>query len=317
VVLFHGGLLQGGYIGVDLFFVLSGFLITTLLLEEHRTTGRISLKRFYERRARRILPALLVLLSLYGAVTAITGHDGARVIALAGFFSANVVQAFITPNPLGLAGLAHLWSLAEEEQFYALWPLLILVLARRPRLLVPALSLALALELGWRTVLALHGASWERIYYGPDSHADGLIAGGLLAVLLFQRRLRFHESLPVLAWGLLVVGAKLGPLTDLGWIAIWPFLLLGCVGMTAAAATDTRMAALLSLSPLVLLGRISYSLYLWHVAVMTGIYDWTGERHLVLAVVVSVSLAVLSYRYVEQPFRRRRGGRLAVAPSTT
>jgi peptidoglycan/LPS O-acetylase OafA/YrhL len=121
----------------------------------------------------------------------------------------------------------------------------------------------------------------------------------------------------VLAWGLLVVGAKLGPLTDLGWITIWPFLLLGCVGMTAAAATDTRMAALLSLSPLVLLGRISYSLYLWHVAVMTGIYDWTGERHLVLAVVVSVSLAVLSYRYVEQPFRRRRGGRLAVAPSTT
>jgi peptidoglycan/LPS O-acetylase OafA/YrhL len=307
VVLFHAGLLSGGYIGVDVFFVLSGFLITSLLLEEHRSSGRINLEAFYVRRARRILPALLALLIVYAVVDEASGHNAVRTIALAGFFSANAVQAFISPNPLGFAGLAHLWSLAQEEQFYLVWPVLLVIARRR---LLPVLVIAATAEFAYRTALAIDGASWERIYYGPDSHADGLLLGALLAVALARRPFVLREPLPVISFALLMVGAMLGPLTDLGWIVIWPFLLAGCVGMTAAAATETKMAELLAVKPFVGLGRISSSLYLWHVPVMIGLYDVTGHRHLLLALPISLTLAYLSYRFVEQPLRRRRGARM-------
>src|SRR6185437_11322818 len=104
--------------------------------------------------------------------------------------------------------------------------------------------------LAWKGLLAAEGASFYRIYYGPDTHADGLLAGALLAGLRWRGLLRVPEPIPILSFGLLFVGSMIGLLSDAGWLYIWPFLLLGCVGMTAAAAADTRMATLLSLRPL-------------------------------------------------------------------
>jgi peptidoglycan/LPS O-acetylase OafA/YrhL len=307
VVLHHADLLPGGYIGVDVFFVLSGFLITSLLLEEHEARGSISLTGFYMRRARRILPALAAVLLGYLAVVALSGGTGFRAVVLAGLFSGNAVQAFVVPNPLAHAGLGlgHLWSLAEEEQFYLLWPVALIVLARTRRL-VPALALVLTAVLVWKGLLAAHGARFDRIYYGPDTHADGLLAGALLAALRWWKPLRVPEPIPVLSFALFFVGSMIGPLSDAGWLYIWPFLLLGCVGMTAAAATDTRMAALLSVRPLVGLGRMSYSLYLWHWPIMVGIAYRFHARHALLAILLSVPAAWVSYRFVERPFRRAR-----------
>jgi peptidoglycan/LPS O-acetylase OafA/YrhL len=307
VVLHHADVLPGGYIGVDVFFVLSGFLITSLLLEEHDARGRISLIGFYARRARRILPALLALLLAYLAVVGLAGGSGVRAVAFAGFFTGNAVQAFVVPNPLSHAGLglAHLWSLAEEEQFYLLWPVALVVLARTRRL-IPALALVLAAVMVWKGVLAADGARFDRIYYGPDTHADGLLAGALLAAFRWRKPLRVPEPIPMLSFALLFVGSMIGLLSDAGWLYIWPFLLLGCVGMTAAAAADTRMATLLSLRPLVGLGKMSYSLYLWHWPIMVGIAYRFHARHAVLAILLSLPVAWISYRFVERPFRQVR-----------
>lgn len=305
VMLYHAGFLAGGYIGVDVFFVLSGFLITSLLLEERAARGRISLTGFYARRARRILPALFALLLVYLAVVGLAGESGFRAVALSGFFTGNVVHAFVSPNPLAhnQLALAHLWSLAEEEQFYLLWPVALVLLAGRLRF-VPMLAVILTAVLVWKGLLAAEGASFDRIYYGPDTHADGLLAGSLLAALRWRGSVRVPEPIPILSFALVFVGSMIGDLSDAGWLYIWPFLLLGCVGMTAAAATDTKMAALLSVRPLVALGKISYSLYLWHWPVMVGIAYRFHARHAVLAVLLSVPPALISYWFVERSFRR-------------
>jgi peptidoglycan/LPS O-acetylase OafA/YrhL len=318
VLLYHADLLAGGYLGVDVFFVLSGFLITTLLLEELELQGRISLVGFYTRRARRILPALAGVLIGYLAVVAFAGGAALRAVALGGFFTGNVVQAFVVPNPLAISGLglAHLWSLAEEEQFYLVWPVALILLARTRRL-VPSVAAILFAVLVWKGLLAAHGATFDRIYYGPDTHADGLLAGALLASVRRRWTLRVPEPIPILSFAMVFVGSMIGLLSDAGWLYLWPFLLLGCVGLTASAATDTKMAALLSLRPLVGLGKISYSLYLWHWPIMVGIAYHFHARHAVIAMALSLPPAWISYRFVERPFRQRRttvrGARLSVA----
>src|SRR5262245_4168116 len=172
-----------GALGVDLFFVLSGFLITTLLLEEHRSFGRIGLRRFYVRRVRRLYPALLLLLLALVAVTLAAGGfpslDSPPAIGVASAltYTANVVVA-ASPSHVP-AGMVHLWSLAAEEQFYVVWPLLIVLLLRwrSMRLLATSLVVLLLLAIAYRLRLALAGASIGRLYYGPDTHADSLLVG--------------------------------------------------------------------------------------------------------------------------------------------
>ena len=139
---------------------------------------------------------------------------------MGGFFTGNVVQAFFVPSPLAHAcpGLAHLWSLAEEEQFYLLWPVVLIFLARTRRLLVPAVMLALVAVLVWKGLLAADGANYSRIYYGPDTHADGLLAGALLAALRSRGSLRVPEPIPVVSFALLFVGSMIGHLSDAGWL---------------------------------------------------------------------------------------------------
>src|SRR3989442_13537110 len=180
VMLHHSGLLVGGWLGVDVFFALSGFLITTLLIEEHRRTGVIGLKRFYVRRALRLLPGLLALVIVVGVITIADPASvdlAAILLRLAAvlFYVANwaIMAGF------GLYPFAHTWSLAIEEQFYALWPLALLVLLRYVRTRVVIVSIVgagIAARILWRGVRVPGGCvAWG--YQAVDAPADSLLVG--------------------------------------------------------------------------------------------------------------------------------------------
>jgi peptidoglycan/LPS O-acetylase OafA/YrhL len=292
---------NGGGIGVDLFFVLSGYLITTLLLDEHAADGRISLRGFYGRRVRRLAPALAAMLAIYLAISAAKGQLGvaARAVAWFGFYTGNIASAYLHVDA---GALGPLWSLAEEEQFYLLWPIALIVLLRfrvPQRWIVRLLLAAIVAVSVERIVLAATGASYERMAYSPEARCDAILAGALVAVLL--RRVRRLEpelvTIGIVALaGLAVVGPLIywgGPLLDLcggivvAGVILWP------------ASLPSRV---FSFAPLVGLGRISYSLYLWHMPVLL----WAGWSHRYAAVAISVAVAYLSWRWIEQPFRRRR-----------
>jgi peptidoglycan/LPS O-acetylase OafA/YrhL len=300
----------GGHLGVDLFFVLSGFLITTLLIEERTETGSISLRRFYARRARRLLPALGLLLVTYLVIDAVKGHDGLETVALAGLYFGNAVQAFSRVNPLAHSGLEHLWSLAEEEQFYLLWPLLLplVALAKRPLRILAALAVILVF---YRMGLAFNGAAHHRLYNGPDTHAEGLVAGA--AIAFYRQRARsFKVSPSVAAAGVgLGVVALIARQPDVAWDAFGlPLAEAACVIALVASLTIPEWTRALSWGPLRWFGRISYSLYLWHYMLMWAF----GERDRPLAALLAIGVAYASTRWIEEPLRRRRREPLATLP---
>jgi peptidoglycan/LPS O-acetylase OafA/YrhL len=292
----------GGSLGVDLFFCLSGFLITTLLLEERAATGDVSLRGFYVRRARRLFPALATLLVFYLVADAARGENGVRMVAEAGLYAGNLIQAFSNPNPLLHHGLDHLWSLAEEEQFYAVWPLMLMLIVRNRRLVL-TVGLLLAALVAYRIGLVLSGASRQRLYMGPDLHAEGLMAGALLAVIRF-RRPAFAVSEGVAQFSLavfLLAAFFMQPLSP-SWNYGLPLVELAAVGLVAASVSATALAEALSWRPLVWLGAISYSLYLW-----PPVVEWLfGGGYRGVTLPLGVVLAWASYRFIEQPFRRSR-----------
>jgi peptidoglycan/LPS O-acetylase OafA/YrhL len=292
--------LDGGPVGVGLFFVLSGFLITTLLLEERADSGGVRIGRFYARRARRLLPALAVLLVVYLVVRGAKGEDGVAVAAAAGLYVGNVVQAFGVDDVLSGTCLAHLWSLAQEEQFYLVWPFLLLLGLRARRVLL-WLSLALAALIVYRAALTLGGASAARLYYAPDTRADALLAGAVLAVWRHRGGLSVAEPVALAGFTVVFFGLFVNPWAH-AW-SIWqaPLIVAGSAALVAASCGSTQMAALLSSRPLVGIGKVSYSLYLWHVPIFCAF----GYRRPELALPAAALVAALSYRYVEQPFRRR------------
>jgi peptidoglycan/LPS O-acetylase OafA/YrhL len=302
---------QGGALGVDLFFVLSGFLITTLLLEERAVTGSIGLRRFYTRRARRLLPALAALLLGYPVLAALRGRHVLHEILLGGLYTGNISQAFLVPNPLASSGIDHLWSLAMEEQFYFVWPCLLLLVTRSRRIVL-WLSVLLVAMVAYRLGLVASGVRLKRIYMGPDTHCEGLAAGALLAAVRFYRpELRMPEwvaktSLSVAVLAVIAVRGGGSP----EWAYGLPVFELAAVGMVAAAVTATALAEALAARPLVWLGTISYSIYLWHEAIR-----WTfGGAYPLGALPLSIAVAWLSYRYVEQPFRHPRQFRVVRRP---
>ena len=302
---------QGGHLGVDLFFVLSGFLITTLLLEERTVEGRIDLRRFYGRRARRLLPALALLLATYLVIGAAKGHNGAEAAAAAGVYVSNLIEAFSsTPTILTHSGLDHLWSLAQEEQFYLVWPLVIPLLtrARKP---VRLLAFVITALVFYRVGLALNGASHARLYNGPDTHADGLVAGAACAFLLLNRPSFIASRLAAVIAAVIAFEALLVRAPTTGWDSFGlPIAEAACVMILLAALTQPGWAAALSWSPLVWFGRISYSLYLWHFMLL---WAFAGHNRLIPAT-LSVGVAYASTRWIEEPIRRRAPATLPPVP---
>jgi peptidoglycan/LPS O-acetylase OafA/YrhL len=337
VLVFHGGHLSGGFLGVDAFFVLSGFLITSLLLAEARDRGGIALGAFWARRARRLLPALacvLLAVALYAVLLAkpdelatIRGDALATIGYFANwraiFTSRDYWTLFRSPSPLD-----HTWSLAIEEQFYLVWPLLVAVLvlgsrgrAAARRLFVASVVLALA-SLVW-TLVIFEPANVSRVYYGTDTRVASILVGGAFAAWLALRG-------PTRA-GRARVALEAGAIGSLVLLAIaWTRLsgssnvlfrggLFVCAVATViviAAAVHPRpgpVRRLLSFRPLCALGLISYGVYLWHwpiyVALDRSRAHLAGWPLLGLRVAATLAVAIVSYRVVEQPIRRGAGSR--------
>jgi peptidoglycan/LPS O-acetylase OafA/YrhL len=346
----HAGIpfLPGGFVGVDIFFVLSGFLITSLLYEELSGTGRIDLGGFWTRRVRRLLPAALVMivavlaarpLFVPDAVAALRGDAIAAALwagnwrwALQG---TNYFAQGVTPSPL-----QHTWSLAVEEQFYVVWPLLLLACraTKRRRLLV--LSLAGVAASAVATYLLAGAASPGRVYFGTDTRAQELLAGAALAALLAPTwRSRGTDPLArrspqAAARGPLPLLLSVCGLAALAVIATtadgapsefrYGLLLLAAVASAALVGgvvldSGHPVARLLSTRLLVGIGRISYGLYLWHwpvYLVLDG--ERTGLHGYVLAalrVAVTGALAGASFVLIERPARRLRVRPLRVLPA--
>jgi peptidoglycan/LPS O-acetylase OafA/YrhL len=331
VLLFHGGVafLPGGFLGVDAFFVLSGFLITSLLLAEQARDGRIRLAAFWARRARRLLPALLALLicvtvaGRYLLPDVEVGLLRGDALAALGYLAnwrmiyrgSDYFAQTAAPSPL-----QHTWSLGIEEQFYLLWPLIVVaLLARRGRRTVAAVALCGA------AVSAAAAAIWyrpqdvNRAYFGTDSRAQALLIGCALAVLLSGVPVAAaarHRVLGVLALtGAVVTGWLWTHATGTsGWLYHGGLTLaaLAVAAVLAHAACGPRSptARLLALPPLVWLGRISYGVYLWHwplfqflSAERTGL---GGPALLGLRMAVTLAAAFASYHLVERPVREGR-----------
>ncbi len=341
VLLFHGGVswAPGGFLGVEAFFVLSGFLITSLLVAEWERSGTISLTAFWGRRARRLLPALLCVVVACAVYERVAGPSGAvpdfGADALSTLlYVANWHQIWTGSGYFAQVGLVsplqHTWSLAIEEQFYLLWPLVVLALLRckRPLEWLLGVSFVGAAASALEMAVVVHGAGGvNRAYYGTDTRAQGLLAGAALAVALAMARRHRTESgagtarparlVPVAgvlgAAGLVaaVTGAEgtSSWLYDGGFLAV--DLAVVAVIMAAVSPADpSPVRSVLAVRPLRALGTISYGVYLWHVplflwltAASTGI---AGSALLLVRIAATLAAATASFFLVEQPIRQRR-----------
>lgn len=322
---------EAGFVGVDVFFVLSGFLITGLLVNERERTGRIGLGQFYARRARRILPAAVLVLAstLLAAALVLSPLDLRRIAddGLAASLSlANMRYAVDATDyfaPVDTSPMLHFWSLAVEEQFYLLWPILLLTVARlrRPRLAMAALATAVLVG-SFVLCVAMTDFAGAWAYFSLPTRAWQLAAGGLLALGAPLLGRVPHTVAAAVGWmGAALLGASLvaiGPTTSYpGLASLLPTL--GAVGLIASGGVLGSPGWLaLARAPLRWLGRISYSLYLWHwpililgpVALGVGVAvdDGTGDDLAVRVglVGIAVVLAAATWAFVEEPFRRGR-----------
>lgn len=354
----HAGLVPGGDVGVTVFFTLSGFLITTLLLEERAATGSVDLRTFYLRRAFRLLPALFLALAATAAVTAYhrAVDDQHLVLAYLAsiFYFANVVPIAVNGHALG--SLVWTWSLSLEEQFYLLWPSLCRRVLRhrsgssrapgrpglrsgvgRPRLrsgaeqlglrsgagrpelpglrplAIVAAVLALA-AVGVRAWLSLTGhGHGPHIYYGTGARMDGLLVG-CLAAMWRQRQVHRHgttmprpRAVAALAVAGVAASYSVRGLFDARLLV--SELATAALLLALATAPTSRVARVLALAPLVRIGKISYSVYLWNLLVLDVFeieagrpphgWEWLAWAAACLLV------AEASYRFVERPVLRR------------
>jgi peptidoglycan/LPS O-acetylase OafA/YrhL len=323
-----GPWLPGGFLGVDLFFVLSGYLITSLLLIEWEHQHRIVLLRFWARRARRLFPALVVVVFaalLLSAIFARSDLGRTRSDAVSSLlYYTNwhlIIANHSYSNLMGLPSLLqHFWSLAVEEQFYVIWPLLLvpgLVLLGRRRLPVLVIAgIAGSAALMW-TLYNPYGDP-SRVYYGTDTRAFLLLMGILLA-LVWPYVERMKRSLPVLE---LLGVAALG-------ITIWLFFTIQyydpvvyrggdlaasfcfAVLIAAVAHPASRLDRVVGVAPLRWVGERSYGMYLWHWPIIAltrpGVdVSWTGPKLIAAQAALTVVAAALSFRFVEQPIRTGR-----------
>jgi peptidoglycan/LPS O-acetylase OafA/YrhL len=340
---FHFGVgwLQGGFFGVDIFYVLSGYLITGILTGEYRQRGRIKLSAFWLRRARRLLPALLIVLVAVTLMVRFAEPAGLypdfRMSALSAlFYFSNWWQIAASSNYFVATGLAspltHTWSLAVEEQFYLVWPLVVLAVMHLSRTFARGIRVLLALSVLGAAASALEmallygpRANTTRLYFGTDTHAQSILVGSAMAcaMTVIQMR-RGNEGMAPVArswwasWSLVLLGVAglAGTLTlteTLGGVS--PFDYRGGFFLSALSAAAIIIGAVcvprgpiargLSLFPLVWLGTISYGAYLWHYPVYvyldsprTGL---TGLPLLAVRFACTFGLASASYYLVERP----------------
>ena len=333
--------LPGGFFGVDVFFALSGFLITTLLLEEQLQSGRISLGRFFMRRVLRLYPALVGLV-VVSTVFALLFHRESTpgrdfsVAAAVLLYVANWMSMADTQAWFG--GMPHTWSLAVEMQFYVLWAAIIAIVSRRYagptqrgtllKVLTVIAGSIVIISATWRAILWAHHANWLRVYLGTDTRLDAIFVGATAALVRLQGVQKSSSpwmvnqprwviagleticfAVIVLLFAVVHFASPLPGVIDFTIVAIATTVLI----LTTVLRTDTLFGAIFRLRPLTWIGQISYSLYIWHVPaakllradrlVAAGLPPWAAGT---VRVVVAVLLAAVSYYAIERTFLRMK-----------
>ncbi|MGN6445590.1 acyltransferase family protein [Amnibacterium sp.] len=321
VIADHAGFRTRGFHGVTVFFVISGYLITTLLIQEHDRSGTLFLRGFYWRRLIRLGPALaVVLLATVGYLLLIRQPPGTYWLGPVGAatYSMDLIQALVGNAGVGIH-FQWSWSLGVEEQFYLLWPIALLLLWRRGRRWIgPLLLGVVALTWMLRAAELAGGASHDAVFFGPVSHIDALVLGVLVAVL----RARWapdraaQHGLAVLALlggtGLLLLVLRI----PTGLQAIDPdgfgqaAVFSTAVVLWASSASRGPGAAVLGSAPLAFIGRLSYGLYLWNILTVVVFVRLTGHHPAqtlrgVIWAAGLLALCTLSYVGLERPLRRR------------
>ncbi len=328
VTIFHinEALIPGGFVGVDMFFVISGFLITGIIVRD-RANGVFSFAEFYRRRIRRIFPAMFLvtavtfvaglLLLLPEDVAPLSWSVLATILSGANiYFTYFLDTSYFAPDSATVP-LLHMWSLGVEEQFYLFWPAFLLVLMRWPRLVVPAL-LALSVASVALGEWLLGQGAFEWAYYMLPTRAFQLALGGLLVFVLPWFAMGGRVALILAVAGLALCFGSAAFLTA---ETLYPGLnavpvTIGTALLLAAGTVANPVGRMLSVQPLRWIGQISYSLYLWHWPVLAYQRYLMGElspAQQVGSLVLMLALATLSYRYVEQPARRSQEGLPRVA----
>jgi peptidoglycan/LPS O-acetylase OafA/YrhL len=320
-----------GFLGVDIFFTVSGFIITALLLQEHARTGRIDFAAFYLRRARRLFPAALVMLLVLVALTPLLLPLALQRLAedlLAAFFYLSNWWQIVAKQSYFEAIehpqlLQHLWSLAVEEQYYVLWPLLALALLNKAGktglgLAAGGIAVASTAWMAWLYVTQIDGGDPSRVYLGTDTHLMGLLTGSALAAWWNPWKLRLTSptrdevfnlagtaALAALIWAMAETHEGMAGLYQGGFLGV--AVLTGVV-IVASTREGTWVVWMLSCRPLLWLGARSYSLYLWHWPVVVWLkpssqadaleLSWVNAARLILTLLC----AEASYRWVEKPW---------------
>jgi peptidoglycan/LPS O-acetylase OafA/YrhL len=356
VVLHHTGdllaptvvdwLAPGGYLGVDVFFVLSGFLITALLLAERERVGRIRWGGFLARRARRLLPALVFFLGVYLVISPLFGLHSLHEAASSVTWALTYLQNWPLVSWAHTSEVFQTWSLAIEAQFYVGWSLVVVALVRlrvRTWVLGALAAAGVAASALWRMHDYSRDHNWLRVYVRTFDRADSLLIGCFVAVAVTEGWLRGASgsvatvrggprSLAVQHRWQVVQGVALVGLLAAAWFIHDddPVLYSGLFTCVAAAAAAVILGGLfggpgllnkmLASRPAVAVGKISYALYLWHYAVFFVIRDhaasWPAWTKVAVAIPVSLALSTVSYFAIERPFlRRRRAGTAPATPS--
>ncbi|MGM1049239.1 MAG: acyltransferase family protein [Bacillota bacterium] len=322
---------QGGLLGVGVFFVLSGYLITDHIILEWKTYNRLSIKIFWIRRIRRLVPAMFCMLLVVALWLIII--DPARLQALKGDFLSSIFyinnwylifhevsyfESFAPPSPIG-----HLWSLSIEEQFYLLWPLLLVIglklLPRKGKMILWILTCA-AISTIAMAIIYEPGSDPSRVYYGTDTRAFALLIGAALAIIWPSWKLSGRISSPARSFldisggiGILVLIVliyRTNEYDDLLYRGGFLYLsMLTAVIIAVIVHPASHIGKLMGIKPFVWIGKRSYSLYIWHYPVIvlsTPVVNTEGPSfmRILMQIIASVILASLSYKYVEEPIRR-------------
>jgi peptidoglycan/LPS O-acetylase OafA/YrhL len=349
VLLYHADLhsVPGGFLGVDIFFVLSGYLITCLLLREWDAAGTLGFARFYLARARRLLPGLIALLVGTAAAVLIFAPDAVsnlrRSLFPSAFYFSNWSAIYSHTSYFEQTGrpplLLHLWSLAVEEQYYLVWPVVVLLLLRRyrgdaGRRVIRKLAIwGALLSAAWMAYLSIRHSfpvpnDPSRAYYGSDTHASGLLLGSALACAWqmgsLPRLVRFERTIFDLT-GLAALGgliwachvtSEFSPYLYRGGFLLFSFMAVIVIGVIAHP--DCRLGAALSVQPFRWIGERSYGIYLWHWPIFQLTrpeldIGLTGTPNLLLRLAITGVVAELSWRFIEMPVRRGALRRLGTA----